>query len=119
MIRSIISPIWVKNLRFPLSTNGLPLRRLHHKTKIFDIHRRYQSVLQYQQLRGTNGKKDKDESKVSTLFKPVAVSSNRDDINIGAELTGKLDKVELLKVLNKFTQKPEIKLLCTENGLDG
>ncbi|XP_055692792.1 ATP-dependent RNA helicase SUV3 homolog, mitochondrial [Lutzomyia longipalpis] len=65
------------------------------------------------------GKKDDSSSaNLSSLFKPVPVKSNPDDINIGAELTGTLDKAELLKVLNKFSQKREIKMLCTENGLD-
>lgn len=55
---------------------------------------------------------------VSSLFKPVNVQHSDDD-NVGAELVGKLDKNEVVKVLNKFTQKPEIKNLCSENGLDG
>lgn len=69
---------------------------------------------QQQQTRGR-----KDDANISALFKPVPVKSNPDDISVGAELTGKLNKAELLKVLNKFTQKREVKLLCFENGLDG
>ena len=60
----------------------------------------------------------KDDANISALFKPVLVRSNPDDISVGTELTGKLDKGELLKVLNKFTQKRETKILCMENGLD-
>jgi len=61
----------------------------------------------------------KDDSTLSSLFKPVPVKPTQDDINVGAELTGTaLDKAELLKVLNKFSQRREIRLLCTENGLD-
>lgn len=67
----------------------------------------------HQQYRGK-----KDEANLSALFKPVPVKSNPDDISVGAELTGKLDKGELLKVLNRFTQKRETKMLCMENGLD-
>ncbi|XP_054731967.1 ATP-dependent RNA helicase SUV3 homolog, mitochondrial [Anastrepha obliqua] len=55
---------------------------------------------------------------VSTLFKPVAVPRNTDEHDVGTEMVGKLDKAELLKILNKFTQKREIKILCVENGLD-
>ncbi|XP_053946950.1 ATP-dependent RNA helicase SUV3 homolog, mitochondrial [Anastrepha ludens] len=55
---------------------------------------------------------------VSTLFKPVAVPRNADEHDVGTEMVGKLDKAELLKILNKFTQKREIKILCVENGLD-
>ncbi|XP_017482881.1 PREDICTED: ATP-dependent RNA helicase SUV3 homolog, mitochondrial [Rhagoletis zephyria] len=55
---------------------------------------------------------------VSTLFKPVPVPRNADEQDVGAEMVGKLDKAELLKTLNKFTQKREIKALCIESGLD-
>lgn len=115
MLRSIISPIWsAGSSRFPLSTKISSLRSLHQESKIFKFHRRYKSILQYQQHRGK-----KYESKGSSLFKAVPVQTNRDDINVGAELTGKLDKGELLKILNKFTQKAEIKTLSMEHGLDG
>lgn len=67
---------------------------------------------------GRGGKKD--DINLSSLFKPVSVSvkATPDDINIGAELTGSIDKTELIKLLNKFTQKKEIRTLCLENGLD-
>lgn len=55
---------------------------------------------------------------VSSLFKPVHVQHNADEIDVGSELSGKLEKSAVLKVLNKFTQRREIKSLCTENGLD-
>lgn len=60
----------------------------------------------------------KDDINLSSLFKPVSVKSCPDDINIGAELTGTIDKTELVKLLNKFTQKKEIRSLCIETGLD-
>lgn len=60
----------------------------------------------------------KSDSSVSSLFIPVPVKPNPDDINVGAELTGNLNKSDLLKVLNKFYQKPAIKVLAMENGLD-
>lgn len=60
----------------------------------------------------------RDDINLSSLFKPVSVKSSQDDINIGAELTGTIDKTELVKLLNKFTQKKEIRTLCNENGLD-
>lgn len=64
------------------------------------------------------GKKD-DSSSISQLITPVPIKPSSDDINVGAELTGTLDKGELLKVLNKFTQRKEIRSVCMENGLDG
>lgn len=60
----------------------------------------------------------KDDTSLSQLFVPVPVKPNPDDINVGAELTGEINKADLLKILNKFYQKKEIKLLAKENGLD-
>ncbi|XP_067000401.2 ATP-dependent RNA helicase SUV3 homolog, mitochondrial [Anabrus simplex] len=68
---------------------------------------------QYFQNRGK-----KDDTNLSSLFIPVPVKPNPDDINVGAELTGSLNKASLLRVLNKFYQKKEIKLLALEHGLD-
>jgi hypothetical protein len=59
-----------------------------------------------------------DDSK-SNLFKPVELKPSEDESNVGAEITGKaLDKAALLKVLNRFSQQKEIRLLCMENALD-
>lgn len=68
-----------------------------------------------QQCRGK-----RDDVSISSLFVPVPVKAkpNPDDINVGAELTGELNKADLLKVLNKFYQQKEIKQLLSENGLD-
>ncbi|KAL5017188.1 hypothetical protein ScPMuIL_006777 [Solemya velum] len=48
-------------------------------------------------------------------FKPA---NTPDDINIGAELTGSLKKDDLLKLLNQFYRRPEIKKVATDGGLD-
>ncbi|CAB3370056.1 Hypothetical predicted protein [Cloeon dipterum] len=61
----------------------------------------------------------KDDSSFSHLFVPVPVKPSSDDINIGAELTGaEINKDDLLRVLNKFYQRKEIKNLAKEHGLD-
>lgn len=60
----------------------------------------------------------KHDRNPSALFVPVPVKPNSDDINIGEEFTGRLKKQDLLKILNKFYQKPEIRVLASENGLD-
>lgn len=60
----------------------------------------------------------KANSNLSTLFTPVSVKPTPDDINIGAELTGIIGKSDLLKILSKFYQMKEVKLLLSENGLD-
>ena len=53
-----------------------------------------------------------------SVFKPVLVKSNPDDLNFGEEIAGKLNKQALLKELNTFFVHPEIKQLCKDQGLD-
>lgn len=60
----------------------------------------------------------KDNPNLSTLFTPIPVTPTPDDINVGAELTGAVAKSDLLKVLSKFYQLPEVKQLLADNGLD-
>lgn len=55
---------------------------------------------------------------LSQLMVPLPVKSGPDDLNVGAELTGKLDKEEVVKWLAKFYQRREIKAAATENGID-
>ncbi|KAL2731370.1 hypothetical protein V1478_004915 [Vespula squamosa] len=68
------------------------------------------------------GKKSKnnteDISNINKLFHPVPIKSNPDDINIGNELSGNLNKRDLLVILNKFIEMKEIKSLSMECGLD-
>lgn len=73
--------------------------------------------LSFHKFHLTRTKKD-DTTNFSALFKPVPIKTTQDDINIGAELTGILDKAELIKILNRFSQKREIRALCVDNGLD-
>lgn len=63
-------------------------------------------------------KDDSNSNSSSSLFQPVPVKPNPDDINIGAELTRSLNKTDLLKILNSFAQKKEIKELAQQYGLD-
>ncbi|KAI4462122.1 atp-dependent rna and dna helicase [Holotrichia oblita] len=67
-------------------------------------------------LQHVRGKRD--DTTVSSLFIPVPVKPNPDDINVGAELTGSLNKADLLKVLTKFYQRKEMKQLLSDHGLD-
>lgn len=62
--------------------------------------------------------KKQDKGAPTALFVPVPVKPNPDDINVGAEITGRLKKQDLLKILNKFYQKPEVRELASTNGLD-
>ncbi|CAG0901484.1 unnamed protein product [Cyprideis torosa] len=56
----------------------------------------------------------------SSLFIPIPVKHNPDDINIGAELAPgpKLEKQDLMKMLTKFFQRDEVRNLCRQEGLD-
>lgn len=60
-----------------------------------------------------------DDSNLTKLFQPAPVKVNTELQNIGAELSGTLSKADILKILNKLTQKKEIIALCKEYGLDG
>ena len=53
-----------------------------------------------------------------SVFKPILVRPNPDDLNFGEEIAGKINKQALLKELNRFYTSPEIKMLCKEHGLD-
>lgn len=67
------------------------------------------------------GKQDdsKDETyRISRLFTPKPVRGGFDTVS-AAELTGNIDKSDVLKVLNKFSQKTTNRALCAEYGLDG
>ena len=55
---------------------------------------------------------------ISSLFVPVLVKPSPDDINVGAELSEKLRKQDMQRVLVQFHQREEVKSLCLENGLD-
>lgn len=62
--------------------------------------------------------KKHDRGSPSALFVPIPVKPNPDDINVGVEISGRLKKQDLLKILNKFYQKSEVRVLASENGLD-
>jgi len=56
---------------------------------------------------------------ISRLFVPVPIQASADDISgVGAELAGKLRKPELLRILNHFYQRPKIRTVALESGLD-
>lgn len=55
---------------------------------------------------------------VSHLFVPVPVKATNEDTSVGVELAGRLNKQDVLQVLNKFFRRSEVKLLSAEHGLD-
>lgn len=85
--------------------------------------RRSRLLLKYTKISTTSTvrtkKDDYSNNSFTSLIKPVPIKHSQDDINIGAELTGTaIDKAELLKILTRFSQKREIRLLCMDHGLD-
>lgn len=68
--------------------------------------------------RGKQDNTGDDSFKVSRLFEPATPRSGT-DTSIAAELTGKMKKSDILRVLNRFSQKKENRSLCFEHGLDG
>lgn len=61
------------------------------------------------------------KSRSTNLFVPVHIKPNTDptDANVGTELTGgTIDKSEMVKILNKFYQRQEIKIAAMDHGLD-
>lgn len=104
------------------------IRSLRHVVKSLadlkhsQITRSHRSFLLSNQCACTNAnfvRTKKDDASSSTLFKPVPIKLSSDDINVGAEITGTpINKSELLKILNRFSQKRETRLLCVENGMD-
>ncbi|KAF2361403.1 Helicase C-terminal [Trinorchestia longiramus] len=55
---------------------------------------------------------------ISHLFMPLNVETNKDAVNIGAEIVGPLVKSEVLRVLNAFYVDPQMKQVAEEQGLD-
>lgn len=60
----------------------------------------------------------KSKSSTSLLFTPVPVKIDDNTSPAGEELSGKLDKTKLVKIINAFYRKPELQQLAEENGLD-
>lgn len=68
--------------------------------------------------RGKQDNTNDEPFKVSRLFEPTPAKEGG-DTESAIELTGRLNTSDILKVLNKFSQKKETRNLCTEYGLDG
>ena len=63
-------------------------------------------------------KNSKSNLPAASLFQPVLVKSSPTDLNVGAELTGTLNKSEIIKILGTFAQKKAVKDLALKYGLD-
>lgn len=68
--------------------------------------------------RGKQNDSNDENFKISRLFEPAPVQQSLDS-HIGLELTGKIEKADILRAINKFSQKKENIELCKEHGMDG
>nr|CAG4642332.1 EOG090X01V1 [Evadne anonyx] len=55
---------------------------------------------------------------ISKLVVPAKVKHDPCDINVGSELTGKLNKDDVLTIIAKFCQREQVKIAASELGLD-
>eukprot|EP00106_Octopus_bimaculoides_P014460 XP_014781902.1 PREDICTED: ATP-dependent RNA helicase SUPV3L1, mitochondrial-like [Octopus bimaculoides] len=105
-----------KYFRNTVSVSKLYHRHISCLNTVHHISHRSSADIFYLPCRWKNSGQNKD---LSSLFYPVRASPmNKDSDNIGAELSGTLNKADLLQLLNTFYQKPEIRALAAENGLD-
>ncbi|XP_017790388.1 PREDICTED: ATP-dependent RNA helicase SUV3 homolog, mitochondrial [Habropoda laboriosa] len=63
-------------------------------------------------------KHSKHNSNISSLFEPVPVKTELKDANVGAELSGTLNKITIIQTLCSFANKDAIKDLSKSHGLD-
>lgn len=103
----------IRNLRYALKTlSEVNTRRINRTVESF-------SLLSNRASFNANFCQCRSKKDDTSLFKPVPIQLKSDDMDVGAEITGKaIDKAEMLKILNRFSQKRETRLMCIENGLD-
>lgn len=63
-------------------------------------------------------KSGKDDLSSIVIPVPVTPANNVDDISVGEELSKKINKDDILKIINQFLKQPEITIQAAENGLD-
>lgn len=102
----------------------LPRRLLsHHRLINRNLLRQNDAIVGWfnSKLSFARGKQDDvndDSFRVSRLFEP-AIAKSGTDTSVGAELTGKIKRSNILMVLNQFSQRAENRSICLEHGLDG
>ena len=69
-------------------------------------------------MNSTKDETSTSEDSMSKLFKPVTIKPNPDDLNLGSEIAGKIERSKLIKTLNSFFQSQKTKTLSREQGLD-
>lgn len=117
--KKVNSLIFIKQINYLVATMHRNFHGVINSMKLLRLPRinHYnQRILALNSISANFVRTKKDDT---SLFKPVPIKLSQDDINVGAELTGmSLDKAELLKILGKFSQKNEVRVLCFENGMD-
>ncbi|XP_036359041.1 ATP-dependent RNA helicase SUPV3L1, mitochondrial [Octopus sinensis] len=105
-----------KYFRIAITVSKLYHRHISCLNTLYHSPHRSSADIYYLPCRWKNTGQNKD---LSSLFHPLRASPvNKDSDNIGAELSGTLNKADLLQLLNTFYQKPEIRALAAEKGLD-
>ncbi|KAK2145127.1 hypothetical protein LSH36_701g02017 [Paralvinella palmiformis] len=69
---------------------------------------------------GVRHRSSGNDSDFSSLVKalPLKPIQDPDGINVGEELTGRLNEKDIIKTLNKFYTQKQVKELAADNGLD-
>ncbi|XP_078037033.1 suv3 RNA helicase isoform X3 [Augochlora pura] len=63
-------------------------------------------------------KSKKNDLNVTSLFQPVRIKTDPSNTNVGAELTGKLNKTDIIITMSSFANKKSIRDLAAAHGLD-
>lgn len=79
---------------------------------------RYKKTVSKNPSESVKSSANSSQNGVSHLFVPIPVKAPSEDTSVGVELAGKLNKQDVLQVLNRFFRRSEVKLLSAEHGLD-
>ncbi|XP_043251160.1 ATP-dependent RNA helicase SUV3 homolog, mitochondrial [Colletes gigas] len=85
---------------------------------ISPLFRQLYPTMRFTQIISKKCSNKRSSKSVSVLYHPVPVKTNPNDKNIGIELTGTLNKSEIIKFLNIFEQKKSVMDLALKYGLD-
>ena len=99
------------------------LHRLQLRHSSFSLQRTQNSILYSNRscaLSSGASRKCKTDCQpsISKLVVPVKVRHNPSDINVGNELTGKLNREAIVNAISKFYQREQVKIAAAESGLD-
>ncbi|KAH0550032.1 ATP-dependent RNA helicase SUV3 homolog, mitochondrial isoform X1 [Cotesia glomerata] len=112
LLGNIISPNSLKPKL--LSRSLTPLINEFHRTKKSSVE---DSTRRSNKRRSNLRDKKIPYNVIESLFKPVEVLPDPYDEHLGAEITGKLNKSDVYKVVSAFIQRKEVRDLAKDEGL--